>query len=169
MEFDLVEAAGIEPAQGRLRIWDRRLAVPGRAGWRWIAAMTEYRVETVEMCSGFKSKDPREVIEGVLTEAAEEGWRLVSTCMEGRSLLAGWTMYMFFERSNAASDAQGCLRSSSELHDASTTSKGSPPAVRSRSRAERRIASSAGSSRGPASGVGYGADLACRRPAVRFH
>ncbi len=65
MEFDLVEAAGIEPAaQGRLRIWDRRLAVPGRAGWRWIAAMTEYRVETVEMGSGFKSKDPREVTRG---------------------------------------------------------------------------------------------------------
>ena len=103
MEFDLAEAAGIEPAaQGRLRIWDRRLAVPGRAGWRWIAAMTEYRVETVEMGSGFKSKDPREVIEGVLEEAAEEGWRLVSTCMEGRSLLVGWTMFMFFERSKAA-------------------------------------------------------------------
>jgi hypothetical protein len=28
--------------------------------------MTEYRVETVEMGSGLKSKDPRQVIEGVL-------------------------------------------------------------------------------------------------------
>jgi hypothetical protein len=64
--------------------------------------MTEYRVETVEMGSGFRSKDPREVVEGVLIEAAGEGWKLVSTCMEGRSILAGWTMFMFFERAKAA-------------------------------------------------------------------
>jgi Domain of unknown function (DUF4177) len=64
--------------------------------------MNEYRVETVEMGSGFRSKDPREVIEGVLNEAADQGWRLVSTCIEGRSLLAGWTMFMFFERSKAS-------------------------------------------------------------------
>jgi hypothetical protein len=64
--------------------------------------MTEYRVETVEMGSGFRSKDPREVVEGVLREAAEEGWKLVSTCMEGRSILAGWTIFMFFERTKAA-------------------------------------------------------------------
>jgi hypothetical protein len=64
--------------------------------------VNEYRVETVEMGSGSKSRDSREVIEGVLTEAAGEGWRLVSTCMEGRSLMGGWTIFLFFERSKAA-------------------------------------------------------------------
>ena len=61
--------------------------------------MTEHRVETVEMGS---NKDPRALIEGVLDEAAEEGWRLVSTCMEGRSLWGNRTVFMFFERSKAA-------------------------------------------------------------------
>jgi hypothetical protein len=64
--------------------------------------MTEYRVETVEMGTGWKSKDPREVIEGVLNEAAGDGWKLTSTCIEGRSFLTGWTLYLFFERAKAA-------------------------------------------------------------------
>jgi hypothetical protein len=65
--------------------------------------MNEYRVETVEMGSSWsKSGDSRPVIESVLAEASGEGWRLVSTCMEGRSLFGGWTIYLFFERSKAA-------------------------------------------------------------------
>jgi len=64
--------------------------------------MTEYRVETVEMGDGFKSKDSREVIEGVPAEAATDGWRLISTSIEGRSLMAGWPLYLFLERDKTA-------------------------------------------------------------------